>query len=244
MFDTPRERLAVALDVPDLAHQTDLLARLAGESAWTKVGLELFIACGPAAVEAAAKQSRVFLDLKLHDIPVTVARAVASAARLGVSLLTVHVGGGLSMLEAARDGACEAAAASGRERPLLVGVTLLTSLGAADLPALGVSGGVRDHVLRLVDLAQRAGLDGVVCAPQEAASIRARTGPGFRIVTPGVRPTGSAADDQARFATPAEAIAAGADLLVVGRPITRAVDPATATRHVVAEIATSLGSAR
>lgn len=240
MFDTPRERLAIALDVPDLSCEEALLARLDRASAWTKVGLELFVASGPATVEMAAKHGPVFLDLKLHDIPQTVARAAASTTRIGAALLTVHAGGGLAMMEAACDGAGEAASAVGRPRPLLVGVTLLTSLGSTDLPSLGIEGSVSDHVRRLVDLSLRGGLDGIVCSPHEAAGIRARTGPGFRIVTPGVRPAGASADDQARVATPGEAIASGADLLVVGRPVTRAPDPAAATRAVIDEIAVAM----
>lgn len=236
MFDAPRDRLAVPLDVPDLAHAERLIAQLDGTPGWLKVGLELFVAQGAAAVEAAAKHARVFLDLKLHDIPNTVAGAAASATRLGVGLLTVHTIGGLDMLRAAREGAEDAAAVTGTARPAIVGVTVLTSLDAAALARTGVARGIPDQVARLVDLAREAGIDGVVASAHEAAAVRAQTGDGFVIVTPGVRPAGASADDQARVATPADAISRGADLLVVGRPISRASDPAAAARAVIAEI--------
>lgn len=232
-----RDRLAVGLDVAGLEEARAVLRALRGAAGWVKVGLELFVAAGPPAVALASAEARVFLDLKLHDIPNTVAGAVAGAVGLGASLLTVHVGGGRAMLEAARDAAGEAAAKLGRERPRVVGVTVLTSLGEADLSAAGVGGAVGDQVARLVDIALATGLDGVVTSPHEAAAIRRRAGPDFFLVTPGVRPAGAAKDDQARIATPAEAVAAGADLLVVARPILRASDPGAAARAVVAEIA-------
>jgi orotidine-5'-phosphate decarboxylase len=236
-FASARDRLAVALDVPDLASARALAARLDGVPGWLKIGSELFTAEGPAALELAAKSARVFLDTKLHDIPRTAARAVAAAVRLGVGMLTLHASGGAAMLRAARDSAGEAAAAAGRERPLLVGVTLLTSLGPADLAGLGMAAPAEEQVLRLAELSLVAGLDGVVASPREAARVRERFGPALLVVTPGVRPAGWPADDQARTATAAAAIAAGADLLVVGRPVVDAEDPALAARKIAAEIA-------
>jgi len=237
-----RDRLAVALDVAGLAEAKELVARLAGVPGWLKVGGELFTAEGPAAVELAAGAARVFLDTKLHDIPNTVARAVAAGARRGVSLLTLHAAGGRAMLRAARDAAAEVAAASGGRRPLLVAVTVLTSLADVDLAEVGVAGAPADQVLRLAELAQSCGLDGIVASPREAARVRERLGPGLLLVTPGVRPRAWPADDQARTATPREALAAGSDLLVVGRPVLRAPDPAAAARALLAEIEAALGA--
>jgi len=237
-----RERLAVGLDVPDLASARSLIERLDAASGWLKIGLELYTAAGPDAIRAAAARARVFLDLKLHDIPNTVAGAVAAATRHGVGLLTLHASGGAAMLRAAREAADDAAAKLGRPRPRLVGVTVLTSLGEADLPTIGVAAGVRDQVARLVDLSRAAGLDGIVCSPLEAAAVRARAGADFFLVTPGIRPAGAPADDQSRVATPAAAIAAGADLLVVVRPILHAPDPGAAARALVAEIERARGA--
>lgn len=239
-----RDRLAVGLDVSTLDEAAAVLGALRGAAGWLKVGSELFVSAGPAAVALAAAHGRVFLDLKLHDIPNQVAGAVAAAVGLGVSLLTVHASGGRAMLEAARDAASEAAAKLDWERPLIVGVTVLTSLAEADLASAGVGGGVSAQVARLVDLAAAAGLDGVVTSPREAAEIRRRVGRDFFLVTPGVRPAGAAPDDQARTATAAEAIAAGADLVVVARPILKAPDPGAAARAIVAEIAGASAAAR
>jgi orotidine-5'-phosphate decarboxylase len=239
---SPRDRLAVALDVPGLTEAEALLGRLAGVPGWLKVGLELFVAAGPAALERAAKHGRVFLDAKLHDIPNTAAGAVAAATRQGIGMITLHVGGGREMLRAARAAADETAARSGLPAPLLLGVTVLTSLADADLATLGVAESVPDHVARLVDLAQACGLDGVVASAQEVAALRRRVGGDLVLVTPGIRPSGSSVDDQARVATPAEAIAAGADVLVVGRPITRAPDPAASARSALREIEAALAA--
>jgi orotidine-5'-phosphate decarboxylase len=247
MPDVPRARdfLAVALDVPRLDAAEDLVRRLDGVPGWLKVGAELFTAVGPAALAAAGSVARVFLDAKLHDIPNTVAGAVAAATRHGVGMLTLHAAGGVAMLRAAREAAEETAQAIGVSRPLLVGVTVLTSLSPADLKELGFQAdSVDEQVARLVDLALAAGLDGVVASPREAAAIRQRAGPGLRIVTPGVRPTHAAGDDQRRTASASDAIQAGADLVVVGRPIVRAPDPAGAARELVREIELALGSRR
>jgi orotidine-5'-phosphate decarboxylase len=238
-----RDRLAVALDVPRLDTAEDLVRRLAGVPGWLKVGGELFTAVGPAALAAAGSAARVFLDTKLHDIPNTVAGAVAAATRHGVGMLTLHVAGGMAMLQAARAAAEETALVAGVPRPLLVGVTVLTSLGPADLKEQGIeAGSVGEQVARLVDLALASGLDGVVASPREAAEVRRQAGPELRIVTPGVRPAGAADDDQKRTASAAEAIQAGADLLVVGRPIARAPDPAAAARRLLREIESALAA--
>jgi orotidine-5'-phosphate decarboxylase len=233
--DAARDQLAVALDVSDLASAEALLGRAGGIPGWWKVGAELFTAAGPAALALAARHGRVFLDTKLHDIPNTVARSVAAAAGHGVGMLTLHTGGGGEMLRAAR-AAADAAAASGGQRPLLIGVTVLTSFSDGDLKEVGVASSVDEQVARLVDLALSTGLDGVVASPREAAAVRRRAGPELRIVTPGIRPDDWPADDQARAATAAQAIAAGADVLVVGRPVLRAADPAAAARGLIAEI--------
>lgn len=234
----PRDRLAVALDVPSLAAAEILVAQLAGLPGWLKVGGELFTAAGPAAIALAAKQARVFLDIKLHDIPNTVAGAVAAAARHGVGMLTLHVAGGAAMLRAARAAADEAGVTG--TRPALLGVTVLTSLGTAELRRVGVQGPVEEQVARLVDLALECGLDGVVASPHEAAAVRSRAGSQLTIVTPGVRAATAAPDDQTRTASAADALRAGSDLLVVGRPVVRAADPGRAAREMLREIESAL----
>jgi orotidine-5'-phosphate decarboxylase len=240
-----RERLAVALDVPTLADAETLIAELVGVPGWLKVGSQLFTAAGPAAIAAARRAARVFLDLKFHDIPHTVARAVAAATREGVSMLTVHTAGAAEMLRAARESAEEEAAARGVERPLVVGVTVLTSLSPADLKEIGVvAPSLEDQVARLVDLALAAGIDGVVASPLEAALVRRRAGDDLVIVTPGLRPAAWPVDDQARTASAATAIQAGADLLVVGRPVVRSPDPGAAVRELIGEIEASLAAPR
>lgn len=243
MSDSARQRLAVGLDLPSLERAEAAIEALAGAPGWLKVGAELFAAAGPSAVRAAARAARVFLDLKLHDIPRTVAAATTAAADHGAEMLTVHAAGGPAMLAAARDAAGDAAARSGGRRLQVVAVTVLTSLGEADLEATGVVGGVEAQVARLVDLAREVGIDGVVASPREVAEIRKRTGPGFRIVTPGIRGPRDPRDDQNRTASAGEAIRAGSDLLVVARPVLRARDPGAVARALVAEIERSLGDA-
>jgi orotidine-5'-phosphate decarboxylase len=229
-----RDRLIVALDTPGLRAAEALVERLTGVVAHFKVGSALFTAAGPAAVEMVRRRGgRVFLDLKYHDIPATVAGAVEAAARLGVGLLTVHASGGAAMLRAA----AEAARAAGRDRPRIVAVTVLTSLDRAALQReLCVPVAVEGHAVHLAALAREAGCDGVVASPREAGRLRSLLGPGALIVTPGIRLAGGAADDQARTATPAMAVRAGADYLVVGRPITGAADPAAAAAAILAEV--------
>jgi orotidine-5'-phosphate decarboxylase len=185
-----------------------------------------------------ARGFRVFLDLKFHDIPNTVAQACAAATHLGVWMLNVHAAGGAAMLGAARKAVDEAAATAGGAKPLLIAVTVLTSLGDADLAATGVHGTAPQQALRLARLAAASGLDGVVCSAVEAPALRSALGPRFKLVTPGIRPPGSARDDQARVITPEAAVANGADYLVVGRPITQAPDPVAA----LAAINVSLGA--
>ncbi len=228
----PRQRLIVALDVPTAAAARKIVAAV-GDSALTyKVGMQLYTAEGPSAVrELVGSGHRVFLDLKYHDIPNTVAAAVREAAQLGVSLLTVHASGGGKMLRAA----VESARAS-RPDLLVLAVTVLTSMNDVDLGMIGLRGGVLDQVLRLAALALSNGCQGVVASAHEAAALRQEFGRDFAIVTPGVRPAGSGHDDQARVVTPAEAIAAGASHIVVGRPITEAADPAAEARAILGQI--------
>lgn len=233
---TPRERLLVALDAPALDEALGLVEALRGEVGGFKVGLELCTAAGaPQVVSAvAAAGGALFLDLKLHDIPNTVAGAVRAACALGpaVRMLTLHCQGGAAMLRAAAE-----AVASAPHRPLLLGVTVLTSVDEAALrDELGVAAELRAHVVHLARLAQGCGLDGVVASPHEVAAIRAACGPELLVVTPGVRPAWATAGDQRRVMAPVEALAAGADYLVVGRPITANADPAAAARRLVAEL--------
>jgi orotidine-5'-phosphate decarboxylase len=225
----PGNRLIAALDAPNRSDADALVGRLGGVPSWVKIGLELFCAEGPAIVAAyVGRDLRVMLDLKLHDIPETVARATARVAALGAGLLTVHAGGGRAMLEAA-------VANAGGTR--ILAVTVLTSLDDADLAQIGAQGPVAALVQRRAELAIAAGCHGVVASPHEVAAIRAIAPSGFLIVAPGVRPAGAAAGDQKRVMTPAQARAAGADLVVVGRPLRDVADPAAAARAVVAELA-------
>jgi len=230
-----RDRLIVALDVPEADAARALVDRLSGAVGLFKVGSQLFTAAGPDFVhEIVARGEKVFLDLKFHDIPNTVAGAVASASRLGVSLLDVHGLGGRAMIEAA----VGALPAMGTR---LLAITVLTSHDEDTLGEIGVNGPMAESVRRLAVLAKDAGADGVVASPHEVAFIREACGTGFLIVTPGIRPAGAAAGDQARAATPAAALAAGADYLVVGRPITAAADPRAAADAIVGEMASSTG---
>jgi orotidine-5'-phosphate decarboxylase len=247
-FD-PAERVLVALDVQSLADATAMLDRLHGVLSGCKIGNQLFTAAGPAAVEAARKRGyRVFLDLKFHDIPNTVAGAVREATRLGVFMLNVHASGGSAMLRAAAEAATSAAQELGVPRPLCLGVTVLTSLDRRALEAeLGVSSTVPAQVLQLARLCRQAGLDGCVASPREVGLLRRSLGSGWVIVTPGIRggPMADVTasrergrnDDQMRTATAAAAIRAGADYLVVGRPITSASDPVAAARALLATCA-------
>jgi len=233
------DQLLVALDVDTAARAFELADELRGLAGGFKIGSRLFTAEGPAAVERlVARGHRVFLDLKYHDIPNTVAGAVAAATRLGVWMLNVHASGGSDMMRAARSAAAEAAARQGTPPPLVIAVTVLTSLDPPALAALGVGRPLVDHVEALAGLALEAGLDGVVASPQETARLRARCGPRFAIVTPGIRgvePAEAGRDDQARTLTASAALAAGASYIVVGRPIIGAPDPRAAAAAIVAD---------
>ena len=232
--------MLVALDVQSLAEADALLDRVAGVLTGCKIGSQLFTAAGPAAIEMARKRGfRVFLDLKFHDIPNTVAGAVREATRLGVFMLNVHASGGVAMARAGAEAATKAATEFGIIRPLCLGVTVLTSLDRRALQReVGVPTSVAGHVLHLATISREAGLDGCVAAPQEIASLRVAMGADWVIVTPGVRPVGVDPADQARIATPRRALVAGADYLVVGRAISAARDPAVAAAAVVAELGT------
>lgn len=230
---SPANRIIVALDHPTAADACALAARLGTRDCALKIGKELFTREGPAIVRTfVAEQRPVFLDLKYHDIPNTVAAACQAAADLGVWMINVHVSGGPEMLRAARD-----SLADRPRRPLLIGVTVLTSLDASALAAVGISASPAEQVLRLTRLARDCGLDGVVCSPQEIAAVKQECGATFLTVTPGIRPLDASTDDQQRVATPAAAIRAGGDYLVIGRPITRATDPAAALTTIAEEIA-------
>lgn len=226
-------RIIVALDFPDARNALALASRLDPKLCRVKVGKELFTASGPALVEKLHKSDfGVFLDLKYHDIPNTVASACRAAAQLGVWMINVHALGGRAMMTAAGE-----ALAGSTTRPRLVAVTLLTSMGAGDMAEVGLGGSPQEAVLKLALLAQACGLDGAVCSAHEAASLRRQCGKTFCLVTPGIRPQEAGRDDQSRVATPRQALAEGADYLVVGRPITRAPDPLSALRSMNDEIA-------
>lgn len=227
-----RDRLIVALDVATAQEARQIVAATAESVSTYKVGKQLFTAAGPDLVrELVGAGKRVFLDLKFHDIPNTVASAVRSASALGVAMLTVHASGGSKMLKAAAE-----AAAQAKNPPLVLAVTVLTSMSDDDLHEIGVTGRTLDQVLRLAALARNAGCPGVVASAHEARELRRELGSGFAIVTPGVRPKGVSAGDQARVVTPADAICAGATHIVVGRPITQAQDPARAAAQILQEI--------
>src|SRR5579864_8626258 len=227
-----QERLIVALDVSTADQARQIVRALGNTVSNYKIGKQLFTAEGPAIVRELLQSGlKIFIDLKFHDIPNTVAGAVTSACELGVSMLTVHASGGRKMLQAAVE-----AAHSSATKPMVLAVTVLTSLKDDELAEIGVSGRVPDQVLRLAALARNCGCDGVIASPNEARQLRNELGSGFAIVTPGVRPAGAAAGDQARVSTPGQAIALGASHIVVGRPITEAADPAAAARSILEEI--------
>jgi orotidine-5'-phosphate decarboxylase len=226
---TARDRLIVALDLPTQAKALALVSVLSGSVSIYKIGLQLYTAAGPVIVQAvAATGAKIFLDLKLHDIPTTVAKAVGAAGELGVQMLTLHLSGGSAMLKAAAE--------AKPPHLSLLGVTVLTSATQETLGEIGIDLQLRDQVIRLAELGKRSGVDGLVTSPREVGVLRERLGPEMMLVTPGVRPVWAAADDQKRFTTPNEAIKAGADYLVIGRPITAAADPRAAVERVVEEM--------
>jgi orotidine-5'-phosphate decarboxylase len=227
---SPRDRLIVALDYPTQTKAAALVSALGGSVSFYKIGLELYTAAGPAVVQAvAASGAKIFLDLKLHDIPNTVAKAVATAGDLGVSFLTVHLSGGSAMLDAA--------VKTKPDRLALLGVTVLTSATEETLKEVGVASSVEEQVVRLAHLGDESGIDGLITSPREVSALRKRFGTKPLLVTPGIRPASSSPDDQKRFTTPREAIDLGADYLVIGRPITAAADPRGAVERIVAELA-------
>jgi orotidine-5'-phosphate decarboxylase len=227
-----RERLIVALDVESAAGARKMVAALDGAVSTYKVGMQLFTAEGPMVVrDLVSSGKQVFLDLKYHDIPNTVAGAVREAAQLGVSMLTVHSSGGEKMLRAASE-----AARTANPSLLVLAVSVLTSFGDHDLAQVGVEAGLEDQVLRLSEMSLRAGCGGVVASAREAFTLRRRLGTSFALVTPGVRPAGAGHQDQARVVTPAEAVAAGASHIVVGRPITEAKDPVRAAQQILQQM--------
>jgi orotidine-5'-phosphate decarboxylase len=235
-MDEARKRLIVALDVPDAAAAAELVNRLERTCQWFKVGMELFTAAGPAAVEPlVARGHSVFLDLKFCDIPNTVAGAVRSAAALGVRMMTVHALGGPAMLEAAQN-----ALAGFQDPPQLLAVTVLTSIDQAQARAVGLDRSPGEQVELLARMGLAAGIRGFVCSPQEVQTLRALTGPEGVLVIPGIRPAGAEIGDQKRLATPAQALRQGASYLVVGRPITQAPDPADAAEAVLEEMAEAI----
>lgn len=235
-IETARRRLIVALDVPDSKSAMRLVAELEGTCTWFKVGLELFIASGPAVLEPIVSRGHnIFLDLKLHDIPNTVAGAVRSAAGLGVRMLTIHAGGGPAMLAAAKNALSGVA-----NPPELLAVTVLTSMDPPQLQGVGIDRAPSAQVELLAKMGREAGIRGFVCSAQEVAAVRTLTGPEGVLVVPGIRPAGAAIGDQKRVAGPAEALRQGASYLVVGRPITQAQNPAEAANAILEEMAEGL----
>jgi orotidine-5'-phosphate decarboxylase len=225
-----RDRLIVALDFPTKSKALALVSALSGSASIYKIGMQLYTAEGPEVVRAvAATGAKIFLDLKLHDIPNTVAKAVVAAGGLGVQMLTVHLSGGSAMVEAA----------VGARPPnlLLLGVTVLTSATPKTLSETGVSSGLEEQVLRLAELGRKSGIDGLITSPHEVRILRERLGEQIKLITPGVRPSWAAANDQKRFTTPNEALKSGADYLVIGRPITASPDPRAAVERLLKEIA-------
>ncbi len=239
----PEDYLIVAIDVPGRKETLKLADELSGRVGYFKIGLQLFTACGPEIVSSINEMGgKVFLDLKLHDIPNTVARAVYEATRLQVSLLTLHTLGGSKMMAAAARAAREAAESLRVVPPRLLGVTILTSMDQEEADRVGLSAPIDKMVMRLARLAESSGLDGIVCSPLELDTLAADRPGDLFFVTPGIRPAGADVNDQSRITTPAQAVAGGARHLVVGRPITQADNPAEAASRIVDEIAAALNA--
>lgn len=227
-----------AIDTDDLDEAYRLAQEVAPHVGAIKLGLQFFTAHGAAGVRILSEQRQpIFLDLKFHDIPNTVAKAIEATAGINTFMMTVHTAGGRAMLQRAIDASMAVAEATGQERPLIIGVTVLTSMDQDDLDMVGVRSPLHEQVLRLADLAQSSGLDGVVCSPYEIEMIKRQCGQEFKLIVPGIRPEGSAQGDQKRTLTPKEAVAKGADYIVIGRPITDAPDPAKAAQDILASLA-------
>lgn len=239
MANTTHNPIICAIDTTDVEEARRLVSDLKDVVGAVKLGLEFFTANGAGGVRQVTEQQKtpVFLDLKFHDIPNTVARAIKATAGINTFMMTVHTAGGRAMMQAAIDASNEVADITGKERPLIVGVTVLTSMDQDDINMIGIRDNLHDQVLRLADLAQSAGLDGVVCSPYEISLIRQQCGADFKLVVPGIRPEGSAKGDQKRVMTPREALEKGADYLVIGRPITEAKDPVLTARELAASCA-------
>lgn len=234
---TDHGKIIVALDVDNADKLGGLIDQLRAHVKIFKIGMESYTACGKEATDIARRKgAKIFLDLKYHDIPNTVAGAVKAAVKQGVYMMSIHISGGIAMMRAAKAAAEEEAAILRQERPLIVGVSVLTSLSDDDLGLLGVKRKVKPQVIELVKLAKEAGLDGIICSPEEIRDVKKAVGDDMIIVTPGIRPAGEARADQKRIATPAEAVKAGADYLVIGRPITQAADPRAAAERILKEI--------
>lgn len=233
----PSDRIFVALDLTDETEARNLARRLSGRVGGFKLGLEYFAANGPAGVRAIVDMGvDVFLDLKFHDIPNTVAGAVRAATATGASILNVHASGGLAMMRAAAEAAAEGASLHSTPKPIVAAVTVLTSMDESDLKAVGQQTPTPDQVMRLAALTKESGLDGVVCSPEESARVRDTCGEDFVRIVPGIRPAWSATNDQKRFTTPKQALADGATYLVIGRPITQAEDPVESVFRIVGEL--------
>lgn len=235
-----KDRIIFALDVGDMASAEMWVKKLGAHVGWFKIGLELFSAAGPEVVElVTASGIKCFLDLKFHDIPNTVAGAVRSAVRLKAQMMTIHISGGKEMIRAAVEAAKEESGSLGIPKPKIIGVSVLTSLNQDDLPILGIERLLRDQVTALVELACGNDIDGIVCSPADLEFVRPRVPDDKVIITPGIRPQWSATGDQKRIATPKYAIESGADLMVIGRPISHAQDPVDAVRKIIGEIESS-----
>lgn len=232
----PKDRILVGIDTPDLLRAEALVRSVAGRVGGIKIGKEFFTAQGPDKVRQIIGDQKLFLDLKFHDIPNTVAGALRSSLGMTPAIVNVHAAGGRAMMTAAAQAAQEESAKLGVAKPLVIAVTVLTSLDDDDLSSVGQQGPAAAQVERLAALTQDCGLDGVVCSPREIAALRRLCGPDFKLVVPGIRPTWAAAGDQKRIMTPAEAVAEGADYIVIGRPITSASDPAEAADRIAEEL--------
>ncbi len=233
----PKDRILVGVDTPERARAETLVQNLRGKVGGIKIGKEFFTSQGPQVVREVIGDEPLFLDLKFHDIPNTVAGAVRASVKLKPLIVNVHAAGGRAMMTAAAEAAKEEAEALGVPKPLVIAVTVLTSLDDADLESVGQQGPAAAQVERLAALAQDCGLDGVVCSPREITALRRLCGPDFKLVVPGIRPSWAAAGDQKRIMTPADAVSAGADYIVIGRPIAAAPDPAEAADRIAAELA-------